>query len=308
MILDPHAKRLLDMLGAAAGGGAEPTLAQRRQAFANLMRLSGRAPAIAQVEDVAMPGPGGTLPLRLYRPAAVGTLPALVFFHGGGLVAGSLETHDAMVRTLAAEAGCAVVAVGYRLAPEHRFPAAFEDCATALRRVAEHAARLGLDPHRVGVAGDSVGGGLAAAVALAARDGGGPRLALQVLLYPVLDQSRETASRREFARGYFLDRETVARDLADCCPPGTDLADPRLSPLRAADLGNLPPAIVVTAGHDPMRDEGEAYADALAAAGVSVVRQPYPGMIHHFLGLGAAIPHAREAWRDLGAAIRRALG
>jgi acetyl esterase/lipase len=227
-------------------------------------------------------------------------------FHGGGMVAGGLDTHDAMARTLAGEAACAVVAADYRLAPEHKFPAAFDDCRAALRWVGENADRLGLDRERVGVAGDSVGGGLAAAVALATR--GLPRLKLQVLLYPVLDPAGETGSRREFASGYFLDRETVARDLTDYCPPGVDRTDPRLAPLRAADFRDLPPAIIVTAGHDPMRDEGETYAAALTAAGVAVVRQPYPGMIHHFLGLGGVIHHAQEAWREIGVEIRHALG
>jgi acetyl esterase/lipase len=305
--LDPQARRLLDMLGAAPRGAVEPTLAQRRQAFANLMRWFGKAPDTVATEDIAMPGPGGPLALRLYRCRVGGAAtPALVFFHGGGMVAGGLDTHDAMARTIAGEAACAVVAADYRLAPEHKFPAAFDDCQAALRWVGENADRLGLDRERVGVAGDSVGGGLAAAVALATR--GLPRLKLQVLLYPVLDPAGETGSRREFASGYFLDRETVARDLTDYCPPGVDRTDPRLAPLRAADFRDLPPAIIVTAGHDPMRDEGETYAAALTAAGVAVVRQPHPGMIHHFLGLGGVIHHAQEAWREIGVEIRHALG
>jgi acetyl esterase/lipase len=306
MTLDPQAKRLIDMLG-AAGQGGDATLEQRRRGFAALMRWSGPPPAAAKVVDRAMPGPGGPIALRLYRPAAAADiLPGLVFFHGGGLVAGGLDTHDAMCGTLAVEGGCAVIAVDYRRAPEHRFPAAIEDCAAATRWAAENAAALGLDVDRLGVAGDSAGGGLAAAVCQIAR-GGDPRLVLQLLLYPVLDPAGETASRRAFASGYFLDGATIRRDLADYCPPGTNLADPRLAPLRAADFSGLPPAIVHTAGYDPMRDEGEAYADLLAAAGVPVVRHQHAGMIHHFLGLGGVIAYARAAWRAIGADVREAL-
>jgi acetyl esterase/lipase len=308
--LDPHAKRFLDMLGASAPAeGLRVSASQRRQAFGNLMKLSASAAPAAEVAALNCPGPDGAIALRSYAPSGTGArvLPGLVYFHGGGLVAGDLDTHDGLCRTLATAAGCRVVAVDYRLAPEHRFPAAVDDSFAAMQWVARHATALGIDGRRLGVAGDSAGGGLAAAVCGLAREDGGPAPTLQLLLCPVLDLGADTPSRRDFARGYFLDAATIARDIADYSPD-QDLANPLISPLRAARFDGLPRTLIHTAEFDPLRDEGKAYADALAAAGVAVSHVCHAGLIHHFYGLGGIIPAARSALAEIGAEAHAALG
>ena len=245
--------------------------------------------------DQTIPGPAGPIPLRIYTPAPKppGVLPALIFFHGGGLVAGSLDTHDALCRALAEGIGAKVVAVGYRLAPEHPFPAAIEDSFAAMQWVFANAATLEIDPDRIAVGGDSGGGTLAAVVTQMAKAAGGPRITFQLLLCPVLDFGAESASRRDFAEGYLLDRTTMESDLAHYAPG--DLMDPRVSPLRGVDLGGLPPAAIHTAEFDPLRDEGEAYAKRLANAGVAVSHTCHAGLIHHFYGLTTVIPSAATA-------------
>ena len=291
------------MLG--AGGPTDWTsvsAATRRQGFAALMRMARTVPTIAIVEDVTVAGAEAPLPARFYAPTAdVG--PGLVFFHGGGLVAGDLDTHDGLCRILAAGSGCRVVSVAYRLAPEHAFPAAADDAVAAAADVVGHAARFGIDPARVAVGGDSAGGTLATLAAAAL----GPRVALQLLLCPVLDMMPGTGSRRDYGQGYLLDAAMMERDLADYAPVGHDPADARLSPLRITDLAGMPRALIHTAECDPLRDEGALYADRLAAAGVAVSHRCHAGMIHHFYGLTGLIPAARTALAaiagDLGAAL-----
>ncbi|WP_237477545.1 alpha/beta hydrolase [Lichenibacterium dinghuense] len=306
MPIDPQAARLLAMLGAA-----RPTdwpgvsAAARRDGFAALMRMAGTPPAVASVSDVRIAGAAGPLPARLYAPRD-GTAPGLVYFHGGGLVAGDLDTHDALCRALAAGSDCRVLSVGYRLAPEHPFPAAAEDAVAAAGDALGRAAEFGLDPARVAVGGDSAGGTLATLAAGALRT----RVALQLLLCPALDAAPDTESRRLFARGHLLDAAMMARDLADCAPGALDLADPRLSPLRDPDLAGRPPALIHTAEFDPLRDEGALYAERLAAAGVPVRHRCHPGMIHHFYGLTGLVPAARAALADIAAELgaRLAMG
>jgi acetyl esterase len=310
MPLDPHAKRFLDMLAAAAPTrGPSPDIAERRRAFAALMRFSRPAEPVDSVADETLPGPGGPLVVRIYAPlpARPGALPGLVYFHGGGLIAGSLETHDRLCRTLANETGCRLVAVDYRLAPEHPFPAATDDGLAALQWVFAQAARLRIDPARIGIGGDSAGGALAAVVCRLAARALGPRLAFQLLICPITDFSAPTASRRAFETPLLNEamlREDVARYLA----PGVTSSDPRVSPLRAADLDGLPRTYVHTAECDPVRDEGQAYAERLAAAGVAVRHTFHAGMIHLFYGLTGVIPYARTALKEIGAEIRSALG
>ncbi len=303
--IDPHARRFLDMVAIAPSADpARMTVEERRESFVKLMALSGSQVAVGGVEDRTIPGPGGPLAIRLYRPAA-GTdaaMPALVYFHGGGLVAGSLETHDALCRTLAGESGVIVIAVDYRLAPEHPFPAAIEDANAATARVMANAASLGIDPERIAVGGDSAGGTLATVVCREARGGAEPAIALQLLLCPVLDPAAETPSRQEFASGYLLDRAMMRRDLEHYGP--CDPLDPRVSPLRAPDLGGMPRTIIHSAEFDPLRDEDRAYAERLLQAGVAVDHTCHPGMIHHFYGLTGIVPAARTSL----AAICRALG
>jgi acetyl esterase len=310
--LDPSAKRLLDML-AAAGDIADiatMTPQQMRDGFRRLAQaVDIKNVPIGNSEDGALPGPGGALPYRIYRPQhpAAQPLPALVFFHGGGCVFGDIDTHDGFCRTLCAESGCAVISLGYRQAPEHKFPAAVEDSYAATRWVVDHAAALGLDPHRIAVGGDSAGGGLAAVVCQMAAADPGPRLALQMLFCPVMDMRAATPSRRDFAEGYFLTQATIDWMLRHYCAADTDLDDPRLSPLRAPRLSGLPPAHIHTAEFDPLRDEGEAYANALRQAGVATRYTCHAGMIHYFYAMAGAIPAARTALKGAAAAMREAL-
>jgi acetyl esterase/lipase len=310
--LDPSAKRLLGML--AAGGAmadiAATTPQQMRDGFRRLAQsVDIKGIAVGNIEDGELPGPGGALPYRLYRPQhpAAHPLPALVFFHGGGCVFGDIDTHDGFCRMLAAESGCAVISVGYRRAPEHRFPAAVEDSRAATRWVADHAAALGLDGRRIAIGGDSAGAGLAAAVCQMAAAGQGPRLALQVLFCPVLDMRAQTASRRDLAEGYFLNQATIDWMLRHYCAADADLDDPRLSPLRARQFCGLPPAHIHTAEFDPMRDEGEAYAQALRRAGVPARYTCHAGMIHYFYAMAGAIPAARAALKLAATAMRESL-
>jgi acetyl esterase/lipase len=310
MPMDPRAKRFLDML--AISGSRDPSgesPAQRRAAYQGLMRFSQAASAPGAIDDRSMPGPEGPLRLRSYTPASApaGKLPGLIYFHGGGLVAGGLDDYDGLCSGLAAEIGCRLVSVDYRLAPEHPFPAAILDCCAATRWVAAHAAEFGIDGGHLAVAGDSAGGGLAASVCQMAKQENGPELALQLLLCPVLDCAPATPSRRAFAQGHLLDEATLERDLAHYCPAGVDRADPRLSPLRALELKGLPPAHIHTAEFDPLRDEGQAYADRLSLAGVRVNHMCHAGMIHHFYGMAGVIPYARTALKLIGAEVKAAL-
>jgi acetyl esterase/lipase len=306
MPLDPRAERLIAMLAALDGGGVE-TPAARRESLRALALMADDATTTARTRDIDIPGPGGPIPLRLYAPEDAGTapLPGLVFFHGGGWVAGDFETHDGLCRRLALAAGCRLIAVGYRLAPEHPFPAAFEDGVAATWWAAERAAELGVDPERLAVGGDSVGAGVAAAVARFARDVGGPPVALQLLICPILDTDAASRSRDDYGDGYFISRAAFRRDLADYLGRA-DPSDPRVSPLRDARLAGLPPAIVHTAEFDPFRDEGELYATRLRDAGVPVRRTRHAGMIHYFYAMARAIPYGREAAAMIGAELREA--
>ncbi len=310
MPLDPHAKRLLDMLALGADPDAPPPdAAARRLAFKALMGMRPvSVPMDAVVEDVIDRRPGPAIPVRCYTPLHAGDerLPGLVFFHGGGLVAGDLDTHDALCRSLASEGRCRLIAVGYRLAPEHPFPAAVEDAAVAVSAVANGAARWNIDPARVAVAGDSAGGTLAILAATAARDAALPALRFQLLLCPVLDLAGRSPSRLRFGRGYMLDEAVIFRDLADYLPARVSPEDPRVSPLRAAVLRGLPPTLLHTAEFDPLRDEGADYAARLAASGVAVHQTCHLGMIHHFIGLAGVLPYAKAALHEIGLEIRRA--
>lgn len=316
MPLDPCVQRLLDRLKAAsAPPAATQTVAARREALADLLAFGGaRTEAATRTEDGALPGPAGELRIRTYTPASSapakgspGALPGLVYFHGGGLIAGSLETHDGIARALAEASGCRLIAVGYRLAPEARFPAAIEDGCAAVRWIAAHAHRFGIDASRLGVCGDSAGATLAAVVCQALTETREVRLGLQFLLCPILDLAAETASRRTLAEGFLLDRATLRHDLTHYLPQGVDAADPRVSPLRALRLTHLPPSLIHTAEFDPLRDEGQQYAERLTRAGVRTQYRCHSGMIHLFYGMGALIPYAAGAWETIGADIRALL-
>ena len=267
-------------------------------------------PQIGMVRDLTADGPLGPIPLRVYRPAGVPAstpLAVLVFFHGGGWVIGDLETHDVLCRQLTAGSGVSVVSVDYRLAPEHKFPAAVDDAWAATRWVVAHAGELAVDASRLAVGGDSAGGNLAAVVALLARDKGAPAIAVQVLIYPVTDLVGETRSYRDFAEGYLLTREGMRWFIAHYLTAEAEAADWRASPLRAQSLAGLPPALIVTAGFDPLRDEGEAYAERLRDAGVRVDSVCYGGMIHGFVPMGRLLDTAGRAISLIAGSLSQAL-
>jgi len=309
MPLDPYAKRFLDRLAALNPPSAlSLSVAERREALANLLSLSAGDAPEAAVEDRIIPGPGGALTVRFYTPGGESRnpLPALIYFHGGGLVAGTLDTYDGIARELAHASGCRLLSVGYRLAPEAPFPAAVEDACAATEWIAAHAADFGVDPTRICVAGDSAGATLAAVVCQDAAGKGLP-LALQVLLCPILDHAGATASRRAFAEGYLVDSATLEHDLKHYLGITGNVHDPRVSPLRGSELGGLPPTCIHTAEFDPLCDEGTEYAERLRAAGVRTLYRCHLGMIHLFYGMGGVIPHAAAAYREIGADIRSLL-
>jgi acetyl esterase len=309
--LDPRVKRFLDVLAAGKPPNAlETSVEERRVGLSELMKLAGPAAAMGGIEDRTLPGPeGSALAVRIYTPegATAPEMPGLVYFHGGGLVAGTVETHDGIARALAKAGACRVVSVEYRLAPEHPFPAALDDALAAVTTIGTRAADFGIDGSRLGICGDSAGGTLAAATAQAVARIGSPRLALQVLICPILDYSRTTASRRELASGYLVDQATLDHDLKYYAPEGIDPANPRISPLRADDVSGLPRTLIHTAEFDPLRDEARDYGERLTQARTLVSYTCHPGMIHLFYGLGAVIPYARTAFEQIGREIRAAL-
>jgi acetyl esterase len=310
MPLDRHAKRLLEMIAAGRRDGpAELSAESLRQSMMQLADAADvRRVPIDRVEDRVVPGAAGDVPIRLYTPCDVAAerLPCIVYFHGGTGVFCSIETHDGLCRMLASSSHCRVASVGYRLAPENPFPAGLEDALCATRCIADHADELQILPDRIVVAGDSAGGTLAAVICQSVARERGPRIALQVLICPVTDLAGESESRRTFAEGYFIERSTLEWAKSVYCA-GSEVTDLRLSPLRAASFAGLPPAHIHTAEFDPMRDEGEAYAKALAAAGVSVQYTCHDGLIHHFYCMAGAIPKARVVLSSIGTAIRAAV-
>ena len=312
MALDPQAQEVINLV-IKSGRPAYNTLSPKeaRQLFRETRPASTPTPAeIGAVRDINAEGPGGPIPLRVYRPAGVppGTaLPVLVYYHGGGWVIGDLDTHDVQCRQITAEAGITVVAVDYRLAPEHKVPAAADDAWAATRWVVAHAGELGVDAGRLAVAGDSAGGNLAAVVALMARDARGPAIALQVLIYPVTDVGAESQSYGDFAEGYMLTRDGMRWFTNHYLKSPAEAKDWRVSPLRAASLAKLPPALVITAGFDPLRDEGAAFARRLTEAGVQVDYVNYGGMIHGFMPMGRLIATGNRATSHVAASLRQAL-
>lgn len=301
--MDPQARRFLAMLAIGTADAAQVSPEARRRSFEKLMALSKPPAAEVASVDRGIQGCDGDIPVRIYTPEpSRPLLPALVYFHGGGLVAGGLDTHDALCRTLAHEAGCRIVSVGYRLAPEHPFPAAVVDAVVATRAILRQATAFGLDAKRIAVGGDSGGGTLAAIVCQLFRT----RLKAQVLLCPVLDFAGMHPSRQVYGDGFLLDAATMTRDLVHY-DPRRSLDDPRISPLRARSLAGMPTTLIHTAGFDPLRDEGAAYAARLQAAGVAVDHTCHAGLIHHFYGLGRVIPAADAALAGIGRGIGRAL-
>jgi acetyl esterase len=308
MPLDPTMKMILDAMPPLFGG---ETL---KLPAAELRRMARERPApsavqeVGRVENRTLPGPGGEIPVRIYWPKGGEPRGVLVFFHGGGWVLCDLDSHDGTCRALTQGAGCVTVSVDYRLAPEHRFPAAPEDCYAATRWAAENANALGADASQLAIGGDSAGGNLTAAVALMARERGGPRLVHQLMVYPVTDMAFQTASFKENARGYMLTDEAMVWFREQYLARAADARNPLASPLLAPDLSGLPPATVITAEFDPLRDEGEAYAARLRQAGIPVDVRRYDGVIHGFFGMPELLSQAREALAQAAGNLRGAFG
>ncbi len=312
MPLDPESQNLLDLM-AAANRPAWISLtpkAAREQYLSTRAGAQGPRPDAVVVVDRRIPGPAGEIPVRLYRPKSAppeARLPALVFAHGGGWVFGNLDSHDVLAAQLAVEAGIAVFAVDYRLAPEARFPGAFDDVVTALQWVAANGASIGIDPARLAIGGDSAGGNLSAAAALWARDTNGPALRLQVLAYPVTDFVARTESYKLFYDGYGLNGPTMEWFFDHYLPDKAARGDWRASPLRAKSLSGLPPALVITAGYDPLRDEGRAYAMRLQHEGTLADLHEFGGMLHGFLSSPMLLHGARRGTSLIANALREAL-
>jgi len=306
--LDPALAEILASLDPSAETPVEEMTPEEARATwkEEMAAVAGPRLAVSSVSTRQAPGPAGPVPLRVYEPEAAGAgpLPILVYYHGGGWIRGDLDTHDDVCRYLCHHAGCLVASVDYRLAPEHRFPAALDDCDAATRWVAENAAALGADPARLAVGGDSAGGNMACGVTLRARARGGPQIAFQLLIYPATDLAGESESKRLYSSGYLLD--SMPFYVASYLGPEGDAADPLASPLLAPDLAGLPPAFVLTAGFDPLRDEGEAYARRLQEAGVAVEYRCHEGMIHGFVSITGLIARAEAGLADAAAALRGA--
>lgn len=308
-MLDAEARMLLDLMEKAIQDG-RPKLntlpyAVGRQAVDKMSEDSeADPPQVGETIDGDFAGPGGTIRFRRYRPqgAAAGPLPTLIYYHGGGFVIGNIETHDSTCRRLANKSRCQVISIDYRLSPEHPFPAPTDDGVAAFRHVRDNASSFDADPKRLAVGGDSAGGAIAAVVCQVLRDAGEGGPAFQMLIYPATDSSKQSASRVAFAEGYFLTKDLMDWFWKAYVPAGTDLADLRLSPLLAKDFKGLPPAFVLTAGYDPLRDEGRAYADRLIDAGIKTTYVNYPGTIHGFFSLTRFLSQGLKA-NDEAAAV-----
>ena len=311
MTLDPQAQFILDLTESSTRPPLESLdpPAARVQYAEMVAAVSGEPPTGVATDEGTIPGPGGELPTRLYRPqGAEGPLPILIYFHGGGFVIGDRDTHDIPCRRLSLGAACLVVSVDYRLAPEYAFPAPVDDAWAATRWVVDHATELGGDPDRVAVGGDSSGGNLAAVVCHMAKRDGGPRLAYQLLIYPATDLTGSMPSHATLSHGYRLTTELLDWFTAHYFREGGDRDQLISSPLFAEDFADLPPALVLTAGYDPLRDEGSAYADKLRDVGVETEVVEYGGMIHGFITMGGVVDAAVESMEVCAAGLARAFG
>ena len=307
MPLDPQIVQVMEAV-AALGLPANHEVSPEEARANMLSRPRAPGPEVGKVEDRTIPGPDGEIPVRIYTPPAAGAdsgpFPGLAWFHGGGWVVGNLDSADSAARNMCVGAGCVVVSVDYRLAPETKFPGPAEDCYAATQWLAANAAALNVDPDRIAVGGDSAGGNLAAAVSLMSRDRGGCGLVFQLLVYPVTQRNFDTVSYIQNADGYQLSRDGMIWYWNHYLADDADAANPYAAPMQAEDLSGLPPALVITAEYDPLRDEGEAFGQRLAGAGVATTITRYDGMIHGFFGMFAAVDGARQAV-DQGATCLR---
>jgi acetyl esterase len=309
MPLDPDMKALLDQMAAVKlPAFHEMTPAGAREQMARRTAMGNPVP-VARVEDRKVSGPNGDIPIRIYTPSGNGPFGALVYFHGGGWVVGNIEMTDQPCRMVANTSGCVLISVDYRLAPEHKFPAGPEDCYAVTKWVAENATAIGCEAKRIAVGGTSAGGNLAAVVALMARDRGGPKIAFQLLIYPATRRELDTPSQKQFATdGYILSRADMEWFWGHYLARAADAANPYACPERAKTLAGLPPAMVLTAEFDPLRDEGEAYAARLREEGVATVLKRYDGVTHGFFGMPSLLEKSRLAIAEASAALRAAVG
>lgn len=304
--LAPEIRTILEVMAAQGAPPLETLpIAEARKATYGLMPLAGEPETVGRVEDRSIPVRSGEIAVRIYTPAGDGPFPGVVYLHGGGWVICDLETHDPVCRAICRRANAVVVAVDYRLAPEHKFPVALEDSEAAVRWTSANAATLGIDPARLAVAGDSAGANMATVIAARARDARGPAIALQVLVYPVTNlSSRDTPSHREFAEDHFLTAASMDWFTAQFLSRPEEARHPHASPALLEDVSGLPPALVITAECDPLCDEGEAYARRMQAAGVRVTLTRYAGMIHPFLNFLGVTPGAQKAVDEIAGAVR----
>jgi acetyl esterase len=307
--VDPVVLEWLEKIAAERGAPLEtlPPEEARIAAADGLKSGAGEPEPVARIEDLRIPGPEGEIPIRVYTPEAAAPRPGMVYFHGGGWVVCDLDTHDVVCRAIARRAGAVVVAVDYRLGPEHKFPAAVTDAYAATVWVSANAEHLGIDPRRISVGGDSAGGNLSAVISILSRERNGPAIALQALVYPVTDLSSfDTPSYDEFAEGHQLSKAMMIWFRQHYLDSPEDGRSPYASPLLAEDLSGLPPALILTAECDPLRDEGEAYAKRLREVGVATTCTRYSGMIHPFFSLSGVIPRALDAIQQVAEAVRAA--
>ncbi|MCK1473325.1 alpha/beta hydrolase [Bradyrhizobium sp. 197] len=310
VVLDPDAAAVYTAFQEAGRPAYETLTAPEARAYYTQARFATNPepPELARVTPLAIPAPHGTIPVRIYVPKDPrrhdGLSPALVFFHGGGWVIGDLDSHDVVCRQLAVEAALIVISVDYRLAPEHKFPAAADDAIAATKWIAANARELGVDAARLSIGGDSAGGNLAAVVALAARDGNGPAIAGQVLIYPAVDFAMTHGSHSEPETSVLLTHSVIRWFRDHYLNGAADVDDWRASPARAQNLGGLPPTYVLTAGADPLRDEGDEYAERLRQAGVPVATTHYPGQFHGFFTMGKLLREANVAVSEIGAWLK----
>ncbi|PWR23231.1 alpha/beta hydrolase [Zavarzinia compransoris] len=304
--LDPHLQLMVSLATRQGPLETRPIHHSRHLQRVMATALGGGITAMARIDQRRAPGPHGDIPLRLYVPKGLprGPAPMLVFFHGGGFVLGDLDSYDPLCTFLADRSRCLVLSVGYRLAPEHRFPAPIEDALAVWRHVVADPGDYGADPERIGVGGDSAGGHLSAVLSQQAKRAGDPLPAYQCLIYPVTDLTRTWPSHDDYGDGFLLDRSTMAWFKDQFLHPDTDLSDPRISPLQAESLAGLPPATVILAGFDPLKDEGRAYADALGAAGVPVSVLAFETLIHGFASMPGISRGAKRALGEVADAVR----
>ena len=307
MPLDTQIESVMEQVAALGFPPSHTVSAQEARSNAKA-RPRGKGPNVHKVEDIKIPSAAGPIPARIYTPSNETSLPVLVWFHGGGWVVGDLESADATARHLCNESSSVIISIDYRLAPETKFPGASDDCYTATQWVSENASSLNADPDKIAVGGDSAGGNLAAVVSLMARDKQGPKIGFQLLVYPVTEMNFNTKSYIDNAEGYQLSRDGMIWYWDHYLEDKEAANNPYAAPMKAESLQNLPPALIITAEYDPLRDEGKAYAERLKAEGVTTQYTMYSGMIHGFFGMASVVDKGRAAVKEAADAMRKALG